>query len=306
MGSTLLAIGAINTDLVATMERAPDAGETITAETFAIFAGGKGANQAVSAARNGAQVAMLGALGQDANGEDRHGDLEAEGIATDWIYRETGAPSGVALIFVDTRGENRIAYVPGATLLVPVEYCLQAFEAISPGVVLATNELPPECLAAVFREAREKACTVIFNAAPDAGQSVSLLSSVDMLIVNEGELWAILGRPAADNVWIDQLQEVRAMGPEVVVVTRGSRGAMAIGPDGELCQVDPPRVEAVDSTGAGDAFCGAFAAAISRGETLAVALRYGVWAGSIATTIPGAQQSSPTLETIEARFHQLD
>jgi ribokinase len=295
---SLLVVGAINTDLVATMKRAPEAGETITADGFETFGGGKGANQAVSAARNGANVLMLGACGDDANGRARIDDLKAAGIDTTWVRIDPDHPSGVALIFVEPHGENRIAYVPGATLNVPVEHCRDCFEAISPSVVLATNELPSACLQHLFNAANALGSRVILNATPEPGTAKSLLGAVDILIVNEVEARELLETGPESELDINTMRDLLDLGPSANVVTLGARGAIAITTDTVVTAV-PPRVNVVDTTGAGDAFCGAFAASLAREESLEQAVRYGVYAGALATEIPGAQASSPTKEAIE-------
>jgi ribokinase len=296
---SILVVGAINTDLVATMDRAPAAGETITATSFATFGGGKGANQAVSAARNEAAVVMLGACGDDDYGRARMADLETAGISTAWVRTDPDHSSGVALIYVETHGENRIAYVPGATLAVPVDHCVAAMEREQPGVVLATNELPLPCLQRLFAMSRTAGSPVIFNATPDPELARSLLPDVDILIVNEGEARSLLGLVGEGQVSTADVRSLLETGPGVVVVTLGERGAMAM-TDGALYEVVSPPVEVIDTTGAGDAFCGALAASVARGEGIEKALRYGVFAGSIAATVAGAQTSSPTRKRIEA------
>jgi ribokinase len=295
---SLLVVGAINTDLVATMKRAPEAGETITADGFGTFGGGKGANQAVSAARNGATVFMLGACGDDANGRTRIDDLKSVGIDTTWVRIDPDYPSGVALIFVEPHGENRIAYVPGATLHIPVDHCGRCFEAISPSIVLAANELPTACLEHLFTVAKTLGSRIILNATPDPVNANSLLGAVEILIVNEGEARELLDIGPESSLDITSVRDLLDFGPSTIVVTLGAQGAIAVTTDG-VVTVSPPSVNVVDSTGAGDAFCGAFAASLARDESLEHAVRYGVYAGALATEIPGAQASSPTKEAIE-------
>jgi ribokinase len=300
----MLVVGAINTDLVATMDRAPAAGETITATSFATFGGGKGANQAVSAARNDSAVVMLGACGDDDYGRARIADLKAAGISTAWVRTDPDHSSGVALIYVETHGENRIAYVPGATLAVPVDHCVVAMESVQPEVILATNELPLPCLQRLFAMGRAAGVSVIFNATPDPDRARNLLPDVDILIVNEGEARTLLGLTGEGNVSKHDVRSLLEMGPEVVVVTLGARGALAM-TNSALREVASPPVEVIDTTGAGDAFCGALAASVARGEGIETALRYGVFAGSISATVAGAQTSSPTRKRIEAMIQSM-
>ena len=300
-GQALLVAGAINTDLVATMQRAPDAGETITADGFGSFGGGKGANQAVSAARNGASVVLLGARGDDQNGKDRIADLTSVGVDTSWVRLDPEHPSGVALIFVEPHGENRIAYVPGATQHVSVEHCLASLAATQPGLILATNELPINCLTQLFERAKSSGIITILNATPDPIVALSLFQFVDTLIVNEGEAREILELDHRSEIGIDIIRSILDRGPSTVVVTLGARGSVAVTAETSFV-VEPPSVNVVDTTGAGDAFCGAYAAAIAREATIDVALRYGVYSGALATEVPGAQTSSPDRVAIEARM----
>ncbi|MGN6484746.1 MAG: PfkB family carbohydrate kinase, partial [Thermomicrobiales bacterium] len=183
--------GAINTDLVATVERAPEAGETISGKGFAIFGGGKGANQAVAAARAGAHVALIGAVGEDDFGSARRADLERDGIDLAFVHTTREAASGVALITVEASGENRIAYIPGAVATVTPETAKAAVDAVRPAVVLAPNELTQTTLLELFGSAMDCGAAVIFNAAPDPELARGLLPLVDVLIVNEGEAAAI-------------------------------------------------------------------------------------------------------------------
>jgi ribokinase len=171
-------------------------------------------------------------------------------------------------------------------------------EATRPSLVLATNELPTSALAALFAAALSASVTVVFNATPDTECSTPLLTHVDTLIVNEGEARTLLGVDESRSIDADTARKLLDLGPSVAVVTLGSRGAVAVSTDQQITVIAPP-VEAVDTTGAGDAFCGAFAASMERGEDLETALRYGVYSGSLATTIPGAQTSSPTRQAIE-------
>lgn len=290
LGHVLVA-GAINTDLVAQMKQAPGAGETVTGSAFSIHPGGKGANQAVSAARAGVLVSILGAIGRDDFGAHRLNDLRAEGIDTRRVSVVDDAPSGVAMIFVEESGENRIAYVPGATLLVTPEDAEHAISEASPAVLLATNELPLETLATLFALAGRRSVPVVFNATPDPETAGSLLGLVDILVANEGEARALANQPGRTPP--EQLmQELQDLGPDGVVITLGSQGV--IGRSGDVpFRHRAPRVEVVDTTGAGDAFCGAMVARLMSNADLSEAAHYGVHAGALAVTKLGAQSSIP-------------
>ena len=298
-GQVLIA-GAINTDLVARVAKAPDAGETVTGSTFAIFGGGKGANQAIAAARSGAPTAMLGALGDDDFGRERRADLDAEGIDTDSVVRSTTAGSGVALIVVEEEsGQNRISYVPGATMTLTPEQARAAVARVQPGVVLTTLEPPPETLSALLDAGKRVGATIVLNAAPEAIGAKPLLDRIDVLILNETEAEDLLGYAVSAAKGEEAARSLAALGPVTVVVTLGAAGAV-VAQSGETASFPAPRVDVVDTTGAGDAFCGAFAADLARGVDPFLAARTGVAAGALATTIPGAYPGIPRRDAIES------
>ena len=297
--STVLVAGAINTDLVATVERAPRAGETVTGQGFGMYGGGKGANQAVAVARSGARVSLLGAVGDDPFGSARLADLRADGVATDHIRTVCDQASGVALITVEAEGENRIAYIPGATLTITTGDALAALEAVCPSILLAPNELPPAALLALVTRARELGVQVILNAAPDPSTVVPLLPFVDILIVNWGEALELAGIAESSPEIPVLIAALTRLGVSRVVITRGGEGVIGVDGDASF-EVPPVKVEAVDTTGAGDAFCGALAASLARGATFHDAVVYASIAGAISVTRVGAQSSIPTREEIEA------
>jgi len=297
--SDVLTAGAINSDLVAQLIRAPEAGETVTGTDFAIFGGGKGANQALAAARAGASTAILGALGEDDFGRARIADLNEARVGTAGVCIRSDAPSGVALITVETgTGQNRIAYVPGATLTVLPDEAETAVRQAQPKVLLTTLELPSDAISIAIRTAHALGAHVVLNATPEPELALGHLQSIDTLIVNEPEA-AILLNDRALTDWDAAASRLQAMGPRNVVITLGASGALArFGSERVLLAV--PEVIVVDTTGAGDALCGAFAAALARGEAPAAALRIGVVAGSLACTVLGAQRSMPTRAAIES------
>jgi len=297
-GSVLVA-GAINTDLVARVAKAPDAGETVTGSTFAIFGGGKGANQAIAAARSGAPTAMFGALGDDDFGRQRRADLDGEGIDTDSVARSSTAPSGVALIVVEEEtGQNRISYVPGATMTLTSDQARAAVERVRPVVVLTTLEPPPETLDALLDASKQRGATIVLNATPEAIGAKPHLDRIDVLVVNETEAEDLLGNAVSATNGEEAARSLAALGPVTVVVTLGAAGA-AVAHGGQTASFPAPQVDVVDTTGAGDAFCGAFAANLARGADPFLAARTGVVAGSLATTIPGAYPGIPRREAIE-------
>lgn len=297
----VLVAGAINTDLVAWVRRAPAAGETVTGSRFGVFGGGKGANQAVASARSGARTTMLGAVGRDDFGRSRLADLQAEGIATEGVAVIDGVASGVALIIVDQEGENRIAYVPGSTLMVTVDQAVETLRRTQPAVVLTTLELSLEVLEALYQAAREMGATIVCNAAPEPSSGAQMAMRADVLIVNETEAAELLGAPAHREDWpAVAVALTRLLGDagRTAIVTIGAGGAV-VARDERTWHFPAPSVEVVDTTGAGDAFCGAFAARLASGADILEAAEAGVVAGSIAVTREGAQPSMPRREDIE-------
>ena len=291
--------GAINTDLVARVAKAPAAGETVTGSSFAIFGGGKGANQAIAAARSGARTAMFGALGDDDFGRQRRADLDREGIDTESVARSTTAASGVALIVVEEEtGQNRISYVPGATMTLTAEQARTAVARVRPVVVLTTLEPPPETLDSLLDASRQLGATIVLNATPEAIGAKPFLDRIDALVVNETEAEDLLGQTVSASSGEAAARALSALGPRTIVVTLGAAGA-AVAHGDRTGSFQAPRVAVVDTTGAGDAFCGAFAADLARGVDPFVAARTGVIAGSLATTIPGAYPGIPHRDAIE-------
>lgn len=302
--ASILVAGATNTDLVATMRRAPRAGETITATGFAIYAGGKGANQAVAARRAGAEVALLSAVGEDEFGAQRVRDLQGEGITLDAFSTRPDVSSGVAVIYVEEHGENRIAYVPGAILTVGTEEAAAAVHAVRPALVLAPNELPRDALIELFSTAREIGATTVFNTSPDPDSDPNLLSLVDVLIANEGEAETIIrgrGVAASPSSVLEHLSEVALgrRGPGCVVITLGEAGVVGTGPQGDF-EVPAHRVEVVDTVGAGDTFNGALSARLVSGASLEEAVRWAVTASAMSVMQLGAQPSIPTAAEVFA------
>ena len=295
-GATIVVAGAINTDLVATVAHAPEAGETVTGDAFAVFGGGKAANQAVAASRAGESAAVVGAVGDDAFGADRLRDLVADTIDVGAVAKIPGMASGVALITVERAGENRIAYVPSPTLKVTGEQIADALRRHRPAVYLQPNEVPIDAAAVAFRTTQELGATTILNAAPDPETVGPLLSDVDYLIANEGEAFAILGKRDS----LEAAARVLAVEHGLrVVLTAGAAGAYCADA-GETFHVPAPRVDVVDTTGAGDTFCGALAACIARGLVFREAVTWAVHAGALAATVAGAQPSIPHREAVDA------
>lgn len=295
-GCDVVVAGAINTDLVAVVSRAPVAGETVTGRSFSVFGGGKGANQAVAARRSGASVTMVGAIGDDRFGAERKAELVAEEIDVNGVARLHDQQSGVALITVEVGGENRIAYIPGPVLDVSKEQLLRALDRALPKVYLQPNEVPVHVALAAFEHARTLGAVTILNAAPDPENVAPLLEAVDFLIVNRGEAEAMIGtRSDADDLAASVANQTGTS----VILTLGGDGVLAIH-DGQSIRLPAPGVDVVDTTGAGDTFCGAFAAQLAAGLPFVDALAWAVVAASLATTNEGAQPAIPHAEDIQA------
>jgi ribokinase len=279
-------VGSINLDLVVGVERHPAPGETVVGGDCRQLPGGKGANQAVAAARLGSAVAMVGRVGDDAQGAWLRGALAGDRVDVRHVRADRDAPTGMALIAVDTTGENTIVVSPGANARVSPKDVAKAGELVSGAdLVLLQHEIPPEAVMAAIEAARG---TVVLNPAP----ARKLAGPVDVLVPNRGELEMLTGGSG------DPVTLARSIaGARGVVVTLGAEGAVVV--EGEKAErVPAPRVKAVDTTGAGDAFCGALAGALGDGATLAEAARWAVRVAAVSVTRHGAQGGLPWREDL--------
>ncbi|CAM5663461.1 ribokinase [Streptomyces spiroverticillatus] len=300
----LVVVGSLNMDLSVTVPRLPRPGETVSGADVVRGAGGKGANQAVAAARLGAQVRMVGLLGDDALGSELRERLALEGVDDQAVRQLPGVSSGLALIVVQQDGENTITLSPGANhhLDVPALGTLTGGTlAQSADTLLLQLEVPLPTVLAAAREARTAGALTVLNAAPlpasGRAELAELLRAVDVLVVNETEAAGLLPRTYDD--WAEHAEALRALGPTTVVVTLGADGAVAADPHG-VCREGGFSVEAVDTVGAGDAFCAQLALSLGSGTPLGEALRRACAAGALATTRPGAQSSLPSTDEVEA------
>lgn len=289
-------IGSLNIDLVAYTSRVPAAGETIIGDRFQMGFGGKGANQAVMAARLGGRVAMIGALGDDVYAEMTFDNLANQGVDATHVARVEGS-SGVAPIWVEPDGTNRIIVVPGANGKVDAVAATDALRSIGgPIVVVGQLEIPQAVTAAAFRTARELGATTILNPAPAADLDADLVEASDWIIPNEHELAILVG---ADDVDVEDDEQLVAFARRIrsrLAITLGSQGAAVVSESESVERVPAIPVVAVDSTGAGDAFVGAFAFAMAAGLAELAAIRLGVACASDSVTRPGTQSSYPTRE----------
>lgn len=286
-------VGGLNMDLVVRASRLPLPGETALGQHFARFAGGKGANQAVAAARLGASVRMVGQVGQDSFGDELVAGLEAEGIDTAGV-RRVSAPSGVALIVVDEGGQNFIVWVPGANAAWEEE-SLADMElwAARCRLLVVPLEVPPGVVERAVRAAKKAGAGVILNPAPHREGDEGCFGDVDVLVPNQVEAALFAGvDPHEQQDWPAVGRRLRSLGPRAVVITLGSDGALVVDQEGTQ-HVPAFRVEVADTTAAGDAFVAGLAVAILRGSPLREAARFANAAGALAVTRAGAQPSLP-------------
>ncbi|MCA1244566.1 ribokinase [Stappia stellulata] len=290
--------GSINLDLVVSLPRLPAPGETIVGPDHQSFAGGKGANQALAAARAGARVRMIGAVGQDAHAGPALANLEAAGVDLSGVRHLEGT-TGLAMIGVAADGENLIMCASGVNARVAADWLEGE---LSPEVLLVLQrELRAEPIRDAVARARAAGARVLLNAAPSGDADLaSLLDDVDIVVANEIEAAELgIARGAAPGSSAEAFCAVLGGAERLSVVTLGPRGVVArLGTD--VWRVAAPRIEVVDTTGAGDAFVGALAAALDRGADVPRALCEGTAAGALACTATGAQTSSPGAQAIAA------
>jgi ribokinase len=298
----IVVVGSANTDMVIKVDRIPGPGETVIGREFVMAAGGKGANQAVAAARLGAKVAFVARLGADTFGDRALAGYEGEGIDTSYIVRDPEAASGVALIFVDDAGENSIAVASGANARLTPQDVNRAREAIvGADVLLVQLEVPLEAVSRATELAHDAGVPVILNPAPAREIPSSLLSKVSIVTPNEHEIKVVVGEDDRER----SLARILEAGVHTVLVTLGARGVLwATGKQQTRVPAFP--VQAIDTTAAGDAFNGGLAYALGSGMEAGEAIRYASAVAAIAVTRMGAQPSLPTQAEVQAFLQQAD
>ena len=291
----IVVFGSINLDLVARVARLPRPGETHTGESFAALPGGKGANQALAARRAGAAVTLAGAVGTDVFATMALAELATAGVGLQWV-RRVEALTGIALIHVDAQGENSITVIPGANARAVATVIPDAD--LGPGTTLVTQlEVPLDAVVDAAARATKRGARVVLNAAPAQELPAALLSCADVLIVNEHEAATLAeGHEIPSEPDAFALAVHRRHGCSTIV-TLGARGALAVA-DKQRLHAAAPAFDVVDTTGAGDAFIGALAAALDRGAAWPRALAEGVAAGSLACLSAGAQSALPAAGAI--------
>ncbi len=288
-------LGAVNMDLVVSLAQLPESGETLLGDAFVATPGGKGANQAVAAARMGAHAVFAGRVGSDPYGPELRTALRAEGIDTSLLFTDPGAASGVALITVATGGANTIIAVPGAN-----ERCdASDVERLRPALaesdmLLLQLELPTETSLAAARLAREMGVSVLLDPAPVRPLPPEAYTLADVMTPNETEASTLLGTEVHNpNSGVAAAAALVERGVPTAIVTLGEQGAAYATLDGECAYLPAHAIEAVDSVASGDAFAGALAVALAEGRPLDEAMRWGMAAGALCATVPGAQAAMP-------------
>lgn len=286
-------------DLVVTVPHLPRPGETVLGNRLASYPGGKGANQAVAAARLGGQVAMVGRVGSDSFGAELIENLESNGVDASGVERDSASPSGAALIYVQEGGQNMIAVAPGANARLEGADAERAVARLRPGDLLVMQlEIPRNVIEQAVSAARRNGAVVLLNAAPAQRLDSLLLRQLDALVVNQHEADVLRGNEQSPEAAAAALH---ATGPKLVIVTLGPSGSLFCDDTG-VHRAEPFPVTAIDSTGAGDAFMGALAVGIARRLETKAAVRFANAAGAAATSSLGAQASMPRLEDLRRLF----
>ena len=287
----MLVVGSINVDLVVSVAVLPERGETVAGGVFAQHQGGKGANQAVAAARMGPKVAFVGAVGPDDYGRAALDELRGESIDVSRIDTLTAESTGIALIIVDGRGQNQIAVASGANARVDGRFVTRTLRGspVAANVLLTNFEIRNDAVVAGAQFGAANGMTLLVNPAPARAIASELIALRPILIPNELEAEALTGE--RDPVAAGRLLAART--GNAVIVTIGARGAVVVSTS-TVEHIPAPYVEVVDTTGAGDAFCGAFAAEIAAGSDMSTAARVAVRAASLSTTARGARGAMPT------------
>jgi ribokinase len=299
----IVVFGSINVDLVFRVEALPRCGETVLSESYAVHPGGKGANAAVAAARAGAATHMVGQVGGDPHADDALAMMLEAGVGLEHIG-ESPRPTGCATVCVDDRGENAIVVASGANLDTTADQVPDSL--LGPDTLIALQmEVPPAENWALVERAKQAGARILLNLAPAGSVPESALRNLDFLVANEIEASAIAAQTGleADSP-LDMARALAERHGMTCIVTLGSEGALAFGPDGGWSVPALP-VDAVDTTSAGDAFCGGLAAALDRGLALSAALRLAAVGAGLACAAAGAQSSLPWRNAVEARAGEL-
>ena len=287
--AVIAVVGSAMMDLTAYARVLPESGQTLLGELFTTGFGGKGANQAVIAAKCGAEVHFIGALGRDLFGDSIAKNFQDQGINVDGVER-SDVPTGVAHIWVDARGENRIIIIPGANYELKIANAVRAVLAITNlSVVLAQCEIKQEVTRAVFIAAKERGAITILNPAPFEPLSDELLELTDWIIPNESEFKSLTNTEPYEDRFLVGFRPGKNS-----IITLGEQGAVFINVNGDIVRLPAPKTTAVDTTGAGDAFVGSFAYGLASAMPPTTAIALAIQVASMSVTKKGAQSSYPT------------
>jgi ribokinase len=301
MKNRIVVIGSSNVDLLMKMGHLPEKGETVTDAAFMQVYGGKGANQAVAAARAGGNVSFVNCVGEDAYTPQMVQNFKDDGIDTRFVFNESGIASGHALIMIDDYGMNYLSVAPGANYRLTPAKIDEALPVINEAAIIVMQyEIPEETIKYVIDVAHEKNIPVMWNVAPARAFDFSYIPKVNILVLNEVEAGFLAEMPVKNHVDAEKAAEILiARGVEKVIITLGSQGAFVTTKD-EKVNVPSYKVDALDTTAAGDTFYGSFAVAIVEGKSLRDSLRFANAAAAISVTRMGAQPSAPDRNEIEA------
>ncbi|GAA0133358.1 ribokinase [Paenibacillus sp. YSY-4.3] len=294
----IVVVGSLNMDIVVKVERTPEIGETLLGEEVHFIPGGKGANQAVAAARLGAKVTMVGAVGDDAFGAELRQSLEQNGVGAAAVRISAGESTGMASILL-VQGDNQIVVVPGANAsCTPEDVYLHEELFAQADVVVLQLEIPVETVTAAAELARKYGKIVILNPAPAQSLPEKLLENTDYITPNRSELGLLTELEVSGTAWKSAAEQLIRMGPGQVVITLGSEGAAYMTEDGTMEKKSAHRVSVVDTTGAGDTFNGSLAYALGTGAGLEDAVSFAVAASALSVTKLGAQTGMPKYEEV--------
>lgn len=298
--NTITVVGSVNMDFALLVDELPNRGSTVTASGLHVAPGGKGANQAVAAAKLGSCVRIIARVGRDQSGLAAENSLKQAGVSVDHLEIGEDMSTGLAFVTVDSSGANTIVVYQGANgSLTPADVVRHSCAIKNAGAVIAQLEVPLETVDYAFDAARSSGVLTVLNPAPAVPLPDSILQNTDLIVPNETEATILTGVEVSDVRTAQQAaKRLRSMGPERVVITLGSNGAIYLGPEGAL-QQDAFKVDTVDSTAAGDSFVGAFVTRWLGGHKPDQCLEFACAAGALTTTRIGAQESLPSCDEVE-------
>lgn len=303
----ILVIGSLNMDFVVNVKHMPQVGETLLADSLEFIPGGKGANQAYALGKLGADVTMLGAVGNDSYGDIQIEGLKAVGVDTTHIERIEGVNTGIALINVNEKGDNSIIVVQGANKYVSREYIDKNLKVIEESdIVIFQLEIPIDTVAYAAKKAKGLGKTVILDPAP-APDSIpeDLLANVDIIKPNETELVKLTGIEEVDGCMNKAVDTIKKQGVKTVIVTLGGKGSFVSGQNNVIKHISTEDVKVIDTTAAGDSFIASMALYLSKGKDIIAAVKFANHVASISVTRKGAQSSMPSMEEVEKYISEI-